>query len=417
MKRFTVLFSVLLVVVWSGIASANFAPVVSNVSANQRGDDSKLVDIRYDLADADGDSCTVWVVGSNDGGLTWRVPIISVWGHIGKGVTPGVNRQVVWDAGGDIAGVVGDFKVRVYADDGNSADGLVLIPGGQFQMGDSLGWPYELPLHWVFVDAFMMSRYEVTNQQYVEFLNNAFANNLIEVKADNIVYKKTTAYAYCATYDAMHDSRIGFTGSLFSLVPSDKGNHPVHVTWHGAAAYCNWRSEQLGKELCYNATVFTPDLSKHGCRLPTEAEWEMAARGGLANKRFPWGDTITHSEANYYSSTFYAYDISPTRGYHPTYAVGDWPYTAPVGSFSANGYDLFDMAGNVSEWCNDWYQGDYYGSSPYYNPPGPATGSSRVVRGGNCGPYADQCRVAYRNAIPPENCSGTSGFRLVLDLE
>jgi len=422
MKRFTVLFSVLLVAVWSGTVLANSAPVVSNVSANQRGDDSKLVDIRYNLADADGDSCTVWVVASNDGGVTWRVPIVTVWGHIGGGIAPGLNKQVVWDAGADMAGVVGDFKVRVYADDGNSADGLVLIPGGEYQMGDYFN-DYtsspnpEKPQHWVFVDAFMMSRYEVTNQQYVEFLNNAFSANLIEVKTDNIVYKKTTAYAYCATYDATHESRIGFTGSRFLLVPSGKANHPVvQVTWYGAAAYCNWRSEQLGKELCYNPTAFTPDLSKHGFRLATEAEWELAARGGLVNKRFPWGDTITHSQANYYSSTSYTYDVSPTRGYHPTYAVGDMPYTAPVGSFSANGYGLYDMAGNVWEWCNDWWQSDYYGSSPYYNPPGATSGTYRVLRGGSWYYGAFLCRVAYRSGYTPDGRYDFIGFRCVLDL-
>jgi len=420
MKRLAILFSLLLI--WSGAVWANSAPVVSNVSANQRGDDSKLVDIRYDLADADGDLCTVWIVASNDGGATWGVPIVTVWGHIGGGIAPGIKKRVVWDAGGDMAGFEGDFKVRVYADDGQSADGLVFIPGGEFQMGDyfndygNLPNP-EKPQHWVFVDAFMMGRYEVTNQQYVEFLNNAFSAGLIEVKTDNLVYKKSTSYVYCDTYDSSTYSRIAFISSRFMIV-LDKANHPVtEVTWYGAAAYCNWRSEQLGWELCYNATNFTPDLSKHGCRLPTEAEWEMAARDGLANKRFPWGDTITHSQANYNSSTSYAYDVSSTRGYHPTYAVGDMPYTAPVGSFPANGYELFDMAGNVWEWCNDWYQDTYYNSSPYYNPPGPASGSYRVLRGGAWYYDAYFCRVAYRTRTIPSYRGESYGFRLVLDLE
>lgn len=446
MKRFAVLFLILAFFAWCGAVWANSAPVVSNVSANQRGDDSKLVDIRYDLADADGDSCTVWVVASSDGGATWRVPIVTVWGHIGAGVSPGLNKQVVWDAGGDMAGVVGDFKARVYADDGNSADGLDLIPGGEFQMGDPFG-DYtsspnpERPVHWVFVDAFMMGRHEVTNQQYVEFLNNVFSAGLIEVKADNIVYKNGTTYAYCDTYDSTHNSRIGFTGSRFMIVPSDKANHPVtNVSWYGAAAYCNWRSEQLGKELCYNATNFTPDLSKHGCRMPTEAEWEMAARGGVAGKRFPWGNTITHSQANYNSSTSYAYDVGPTRGYHPLWGVGDYPYTSPVGFFDgtmkykadyqwpgsatsyqtasgANNYGLYDMAGNVWEWCNDWYLDTYYSSSPYYNPPGAASGPSRVIRGGCWSLNALGCRVAYRSYTNPSNRTYYVGFRLVLDLE
>jgi len=424
MKRFAVLFSAIVVLFWSGAVWGNSAPVVSNVSANQRGDDSKLVDIRYDLADADGDSCTVWVVASNDGGATWRVPILTVWGNIGPGITPGLNKHIVWDAGQDMAGVVGDFKVRVYADDGQSADGLILIPGGEYLMGDPFGDgdSDEQPVHPVFIDTFMMSRHEVTNQQYLEFLNNTFSAGLIEVKTDNLVYKKTTGYRYCATYDADHNSRIAFTGSRFVLAPSEKANHPmVEVTWYGAAAYCNWRSEQLGKELCYNPTTFAPDLSKHGCRLPTEAEWEVAARGGAAGRRFPWGDTINHDYANYLANgSAFTYDTSPYTTYtcHPTYAVGTQPHTAPVGSFSANGYGLFDMVGNVWEWCNDWYHGTYYSSSPYYNPPGPASGSSRVIRGGawNNGP-AVLCRVASRNNYNPTYLNYSIGFRLALDLE
>jgi len=402
--------------------SANTAPVVSNVRASQRPDDSKLVDIHYDLYDADGDACTVWVVASRDGGATWRVPILTVWGHTGKGVAPGLNRHIVWDAGQDMAGLVGDFKVRVYADDGHSADGLVLIPGGEFKMGDSFdeGYSNELPAHWVWVDAFMVSRYEVTNQQYVEFLNNVFSEGKVEVR-DGVVYKKGTNYAYCDTYDATHYSRIAFTVSQFYISPPDKANHPmVKVSWYGAAAYCNWRSEQLGKELCYNPTSFTPDLSRHGCRLPTEAEWEWAARGGFVGKRFPWGDTINHDYANYQANgSAYTYDTSPYTSYtyHPTYAGGDKPYTAPVGSFSANGYGLYDMAGNVWEWCNDWYDGGYYNTSPYWNPPGPSGSRlSRVLRGGAWNSHAINCRVADRHYGTPSSRDYGYGFRLLLDL-
>jgi sulfatase modifying factor 1 len=435
MKRKIILSVALLVPLLSVSVLANSAPVVSNVTAAQRADASKLVDIYYDLNDVDGDSCTVWVVVSDDNGVSWKVPALTFTGDVGAAVPIGIGKHIIWDASADIPGKVGNVKARVYADDGKSADSLVLLPGGVFKMGDSFGEGSECerPVHYVFVDPFMIGRYEVTNQQYCEFLNNAYSQNLIEVKvSDNLVYQKGTTTIYCATYDATRESRIAFTGSHFIIVPSDKSNHPVvHVTWFGAAAYCNWRSEQTGKERCYNLStpLWNCDFTKHGYRLPTEAEWEYAARGGLEGKRFPWGDTISQTQANFYSDIF-----------HPIWGVGDYPYTSPVGFFDgtmkykadyqwpgsatsyqttsgANNYGLYDIAGNVWEWCNDWYQGTYYSESPYYNPTGPASMDRRVLRGGNWNNNAYYCRVAYRTNSSPDNRDFNFGFRVVLDLE
>jgi sulfatase modifying factor 1 len=280
--------------------------------------------------------------------------------------------------------------------------GMALIPGGSFTMGNCMnsseGYSDELPLHTVYVSAFYMDKYEVTKALWDE------------VKGWN-------------------------SGNGYSYENAGSGKattHPVQtVNWRDCVKWCNARSQREGLTPCYYneaglTTVYKtgtgtpyPKWSANGHRLPTEAEWEKAARGGASGHRFPWSnvDTITHSQANYYSTNTYAYDTSPTRGYHPSFQTGNTPYTSPVGYFAANGYGLYDMAGNVWEWCWDWYSSTYYSSSPGTDPRGPASGSYGVLRGGSW----------LYNALGPSRCthrgnhvltfvSSTDGFRCVRGL-
>jgi formylglycine-generating enzyme len=303
--------------------------------------------------------------------------------------------------------------------DGIPADMVFL--NGTFQMGDSFneGLGDELPVHSVILSSFYMGKYEITNGEYCAFLNSSMQQGLITV-TDGAVYQagSGTNYLYCYTSQSGFDGHINYNAESFragTKIGRSMSNDPmIQVTWYGAVAYCNWRSQQEGRQACYNLSTWACDFRKKGYRLPTEAEWEFAARGGLSGKRLPWGDTITHNRANYYSDSGVSYDISPTRGYHPTWNDG----TSPVGTFSPNGYGLYDMAGNVWEWCNDWYSNSYYSSSSQTNPIGPATGSFRVIRGGSWYSYGHSyyCRVSERNYGLPHEQYSDHGFRVVLDL-
>jgi formylglycine-generating enzyme required for sulfatase activity len=261
---------------------------------------------------------------------------------------------------------------------------MELIPVGSFEMGDHHGFvdpkhgSDEVPIHTVRLDSFYMGINDVTTREYCEFLNSARAEKLIEVRQGG-VYLAGGGDLLADTRQSSPSSRIGWDGKTFSVL--DKGErHPmVCVRWHGAAVYSNWLSARKGLPSCYNTITWECDFNKSGFRLPTEAEWEYAARGGQHKPyyNYPWGDDADPSKAN----------VPESR---PRSRAGARPLTTPVGSFPPNGYGLYDMAGNVWQWCTEWYERNYYAYSPAENPPGPAQGSPmpdgkpyRAMRGGS----------------------------------
>ena len=272
---------------------------------------------------------------------------------------------------------------------------MAFIPAGIFTMGDTLdGETDAVPIS-ITVSAFYMDV------------------NLVRYSQWQTIYSYATSHGY------------GFVNAG----AGNATNHPVRsLDWYDVVKWCNARSQQAGLVPVYytdagltkvytngEVTVYV-NWSANGYRLPTEAEWEKAARGGLSGQRFPWGNVISEKLANYKGDTNdYSYDLGP-NGYNAAFDTGGTPYTSPVGYFAPNGYGLYDMSGNVWEYCWDWY-GTPYGQPTPTNPTGPAGPlSSRVNRGGDCRQYADVARCAFRGYSSPSNASSVVGFRCVKGL-
>lgn len=243
---------------------------------------------------------------------------------------------------------------------------LVLVPAGPFKMGDNFGdgESRERPVHLVDLDAFYIAKFEITNGDWKKFRDDPgyddpkFWPNAFVTPKNQITY--------------WTDPRNHGGGT-----PNSDAYPLLGVNWDSATAYCNWLTAKTGKKY----------------RLPTEAEWEKAARG-TDQRKYPWGNTIDHSYANFVG--FAAFDTGLPPGYFNGEKRGDIQTHS-----NASPYGAFDMAGNVNEWCQDWYSRTYYSVSPRKNPKGPDTGAYRVVRGGSF--FVDQfdLRTYARSAAWP----------------
>ncbi|MFD4908400.1 formylglycine-generating enzyme family protein [Kitasatospora purpeofusca] len=278
------------------------------------------------------------------------------------------------------------------------SDGMVLLPGGEYLMGtdDREGFPDdgEGPVRRVRLEPFLIDARAVTNEQFAAFTaatgyrteaerigwSYVFAGFLPAALRRTAQRVERTPW-WCAVTGAAWNRPEGPGSDL-----AGRADHPVvHVSWNDAHAYATW----VGK------------------RLPTEAEWEYAARGGLEQTRYPWGDELdpdgTH-RCNIWRGTF------PTKNT----ATDGYRATAPVNAFEPNGFGLYNMAGNVWEWCADWWTTHHPTARPLVAPTGPATGEAKVIRGGShmCHQsYCNRYRVAARSSNTPDSSSGHAGFR------
>jgi len=262
--------------------------------------------------------------------------------------------------------------------------GMVRIEGGEFLMGTDRGMPFEGPIHRVVLDSFWMDETEVTNAQFEKFIEaTGHVTTAEELGDSGVFFPGATAWDLVKGADWRHPE-----GPDTSI--DERMDHPVyHVSWMDANAYCEWR----------------------GGRLPSEAEYEYAARGGLDDAAFAWGDDF-NPKGEFRANTW--------QGYFPDHdEVKDgFPGVAPVKSFPANGYGLYDITGNVWEWTNDWFDAEYYRKSPTKNPRGPSSGVQRVQRGGSWLCSVNFCqgyRVASRMQTEPDSGLNNLGFRCVVD--
>ncbi len=288
-----------------------------------------------------------------------------------------------------------------------SLDGMRLLPGGEFLMGTDGDYGFsadgEGPAHAVRLDPFHIDVTTVTNEQFNTFVNATGYKTEAERFGWSFVFQ-----GHLTPQQQAAAERLRVVGSeWWCRVDGATWRHPegpgsnikkrwdfpvVHVSWHDAAAYAAWA----------------------GKRLPTEAEWEYAARGGLVQKRFPWGDELEPGGKhlmNVWQGDFPEHNTATDGHYGP----------APAKSFRANGHGLYQMTGNVWEWCWDWFDAGYYRSSPPVNPTGPAgpaDGQRRVMRGGSYLCHASYCnryRTDARSSNTPDSSTTNLGFRCVRD--
>jgi len=287
-----------------------------------------------------------------------------------------------------------DFEISeitsiTFGNSGEEPINMIYVAGGNFEMGDHFGEgdSDELPVHTVTLDDFYISETEVTHTAYIEFLNAYGVNSNGTWNDIELIH---IGDGYCAID---YDDSFYFDGSSIATTE----DCPVmEISWYGMRVFCNYKSEQEGLTPCYDLANWSCNFEANGYRLPTEAEWEYAARGG-----------IHHVNDYEYAGTTDNLDD------YAWYNSNSSNQTHPVGTKLPNQLGIYDMSGNAYEYCNDWYDSNYYDSSPENNPTGPTTGSEHVVRNASAISSNNHCRVNSRFGITPDYTMFFVSFRIV----
>lgn len=291
---------------------------------------------------------------------------------------------------------INNSVIRPQLENDLSTNHMVKIEGGTFRMGcietrDGSCKEDEVPEHGVNISSFYLGKNEITNAEFVQFLNAINNQIALDANADKVIYRGKVIFDVfctikkggCTGFKEQIEYNAGDRpGGRFTVVAGYEKHPVVMVTKYGAEAYCAWLSNKTGK-------IY---------RLPTEAEWEFAARGGINSRRYKYAGSNDLTEVGWY-------------------AANSRSTSQPIEQKNANELGLHDLSGNVWEWCSDWYDKGYYKNSPSNNPKGPVSGtSSAVLRGGHWNSFNEYCRLAYRHDVIADHSNYDIGFRIARNL-
>lgn len=344
------------------------AQQISNVKAFMEG---KNLQIEYTLSGGSASKVDLYL--SEDAGNTWQGPLKSVSGDVGNNISAGAGKKIYWEVLKDREILEGDkiaFKVRASFTQAYEPS-VIWVEGGTFVMGNasSDGGSVEKPEHEVTLDGFSIGKYELSVGEFRAFVEASGYKTEAELGDGSYGYDGKS-------WNKIKSANWRYTVDGFSL--ADKSHPVIHVSWNDAVAYCKWLSTQTGNKY----------------RLPTEAEWEYAARGGKKSNRFTYSGSNILGDVGWYS------DNSGSK-------------THAIGQKQANELGIYDMSGNVWEWCSDWFDEKYYRRSLEESPTGPEKGKQRVVRGGCWRSDPNQIRTVFRSSATPTEGFYSIGFRIV----